>query len=178
MAEKKPAGRKKWHVVYTRSRAEKKVYLELKIQDIECFLPLQKRLRKWKDRKKWIEVPLMTGYCFVRIDNSEFETVLRTDNVVSFVSFEKKAAIIPDVQIEYLQKMIRQSEFEIQVSRDTFKPGKKVEIIAGPLVGLQGELVEKQGKNHFVLRIDAINTVFMAVVPAENLTALPSVYNY
>jgi hypothetical protein len=49
-----------------------------------------------------------------------------------------------------------------------------VEILTGPLMGLQGELMEQQGRNHFLLRIDAINTVFMAVVPAEYLTALPS----
>jgi len=164
---------KKWHVVYTRSRAEKRVAVDLQARDVDCFLPLQKQLRKWKDRKKWVEVPLITGYCFVRISCSEFETVLRADNVVSFVSFENKPAIIPDVQIEYLQQMVSQSEFEIEVSRDTFMPGKRVEIIAGPLLGLQGELVEKHGKHNFVLRIDAINTVFKAVVPAENLTALP-----
>jgi len=174
-ADKNHPDGKRWHVVYTRSRAEKKVYADLKTIDIECFLPLKKQLRQWKDRKKWVDVPLITGYCFVHIDKSEFEKVLQTENVVSYVAFEKKAAIIPDVQIEYLQKMMMQSEFEILVSRDNFKPGKKVEIIAGPLIGLQGELVEEQGKHHFVLRINAINTVFMAVVPIENLTALPPV---
>jgi transcription antitermination factor NusG len=176
--EKNQTDRKKWHVVYTRSRAEKKVYADLKARDIDCFLPLQKRLRQWKDRKKWIEVPLMTGYCFVHITCAEFDKVLNTNNVVSYVTFEKKAAVIPDVQIEYLQKMVRQSEFEILVSRDTFEPGKRVEILAGPLMGLQGELVEEQGRNHFVLRIEAINTVFTAVVSAEDLTALPTVYTY
>ncbi len=168
------AGNKKWHVVYTRSRAEKKVYVDLQATGIECFLPLQKQLRQWKDRKKWIEVPLMTGYCFVRINNFEFDKVLRTCNVVGYVVFEKKAAVIPDTEIEYLKKMIMQSEFEVRVSRDTFMPGKRVEILTGPLMGLQGELMEQQGRNHFLLRIDAINTVFMAVVPAEYLTALPS----
>ncbi|MDD4108214.1 MAG: UpxY family transcription antiterminator [Prolixibacteraceae bacterium] len=178
MAVKSLAKEKKWHVVYTRSRAEKKVHADLKAMEIECFLPLQKLLRQWKDRKKWIEVPLMTGYCFVRINSLEFDKVLRASNVVAYVVFEKKAAVIPDIQIEYLQTMVRQSEFEIRVSRDTFMPGKRVEVIAGPLMGLQGELMEEQGKNHFVLRIEAINTVFMAVVPAENLTALPPVYSF
>lgn len=168
------AGNKKWHVVYTRSRAEKKVFCDLKSIEIECFLPLQKQLRQWKDRKKWVEVPLMTGYCFVRINNSEFNKVLHTSNIAGYVMFEKKAAVIPDTEIEYLQKMVMQSEFEVRVSRDTFSPGKRVEILTGPLMGLQGELIEEQGRNHFVLRIDAISTVFMAVVPAENLTALPS----
>jgi transcription antitermination factor NusG len=174
MTENNLAGNKKWHVVYTRSRAEKKVYYDLKAIDIECFLPLQKQLRQWKDRKKWIEVPLMTGYCFVRINNSDFNKVLRTCNVVGYVVFDKKAAVIPDIEIDYLQKMVMQSEFDICVSRDTFRPGKRVEVLTGPLMGLQGELMEEQGRDHFVLRIDAINTVFMAVVPAENLTALPS----
>jgi len=64
---KNPINQKAWHVVYTRSRAEKKVYADLTAQGIECFLPVQKQLRQWKDRKKWVEMPLMPGYCFVYI---------------------------------------------------------------------------------------------------------------
>jgi len=168
-----PAKGKAWHVVYTRSRAEKKVYAALTAQHIECFLPLQKKLRQWKDRKKWVEMPLISGYCFVNIDKEEYEKVLQTDNVVSYVRFEGKPARIPETQIEYLRQMLSQSDFEVEVSRETFKPGKLVEIIGGPMVGLKGELLGCRGKNRFVLRIQQINTVFSVEVPADKLTILP-----
>jgi len=140
---------KQWHVVYTRSRAEKKVQLELTIKNIENFLPMQKKLRQWKDRKKWIEMPLMSGYCFVQITRKEYDLVLQTNNVVSYVRFEGKAAIIPDKQIDALKQMLKQYVFDVDVTTDNFEPGKKVEVVEGPLIGLRGELVEARGLLEF-----------------------------
>jgi transcription antitermination factor NusG len=159
-----------WHVVYTRSRAEKKVHADLTAQGIECFLPVQKRLRQWKDRKKWVDMPVIPGYCFVHISRRDYDRVLQTSNVVAYVVFEQKTAVIPGEQIKFLKQMIQQSDFEVEVTQDTFRPGKKVEIINGPLMGVQGELFDARGKNRFTLRIKAINTTFVVNVPSGNLT--------
>ena len=164
---------KKWHVVYTRSRAEKKVSNELSQKNIDNFLPLKKSLRQWKDRKKWIETPLISGYCFVHISRKEYDAVLQTDNVVCYISFESKAAIIRDEQIENLKRMLRQFDFEVEVTRENFKPGKMVEIIQGPMVGMRGELVQVRGKNKFALRFTQINSTFTVEIPAACLSALP-----
>ena len=56
-----------WYALYTFPRFEKKVYKRLVERGIEAYLPLQKKLRKWKDRKKWIEEPLIRSYIFVKI---------------------------------------------------------------------------------------------------------------
>jgi len=166
---------KQWHVVYTRSRAEKKVSDELTFNEIECFLPIQKKLRQWKDRKKWVEVPLMSGYCFVNITRIEYDKVLQTNNVVCYVTFEGKAAVIPENQIDALKQMLKQFDFEVNVTTESFEPGKKVEVISGPMIGLRGELVEARGKNKFILRFSEINSVFSVEIPAENLSLLPSI---
>ncbi len=165
---------KRWHVVYTRSRAEKKVYSDLKAHDIECFLPLQKQLRHFKNRKKWVEITLISGYCFVNITRKDYDRVLQVNNVVSYVAFERKAAIVPDEQIDSLKQMLKQSDFDVEVSHINFSPGKKVMVIEGPLMGISGELTELRGKKKFLLRIKAINTNCSVEVPSEILTALPS----
>lgn len=164
---------KLWYVVYTRSRAEKQVEKELNLKNIECFLPLQKRLRQWKDRKKWVEMPLISGYCFVHIYRKDYEEVLKTPNVVCYIKFEGKAAVVPDKQIESIKLMLKQFDFEVSVSSESFKTGKKVEVIEGPLMGLRGVLVEARGKNKFVLRIAQINSSFSVEIPASHLSALP-----
>lgn len=164
---------KQWHVVYTRSRAEKKVQLELTIKNIENFLPMQKKLRQWKDRKKWVEMPLMSGYCFVQITRKEYDLVLQINNVVSYVRFEGKAAIIPDKQIDALKQMLKQYVFDVDVTSDNFEPGKKVEVVEGPLIGLRGELVEARGKNKFIIRFTQINSIFSVEIPANQLSLLP-----
>ena len=48
---------KQWYVIYTKSRAEKQVNQRLLEQGIETYLPLQKIIRQWADRKKRVEVP-------------------------------------------------------------------------------------------------------------------------
>lgn len=173
MNSEKKQENKNWHVVYTRSRAEKKVYEGLQQQNIECFLPLQKKLRQWKDRKKWVETPLLPGYCFVKIERNEYDKVLQTNNVVCYISFEGKAAIIPEGQIHSLKTMLKQYDFEIKVTQETFEPGKLVEIIEGSLIGLKGELVEARGKNNFILRLDQINSTISVKIPATYLSLLP-----
>ena len=59
---------KKWHVIYTAPRAEKKVNERLESQGVETYLPLQKTLRQWSDRKKKVSIPLFNSYVFVRVD--------------------------------------------------------------------------------------------------------------
>ena len=173
MDQQKNQPAKSWHVIYTKSRAEKKVHEELIRNNIECFLPLQKKLRQWKDRKKWVEMPLMSGYCFVNISRKEYDNVLKVNNVVCYVTFEGKAAIIPENQIHALKQMLRQHDFEVVVTTENFEPGKKVEVIAGPLIGLRGELIEARGKNKFMLRFEQINSSFIVEVPADHLTLIP-----
>ena len=165
---------KNWYVIYTRSRAEKKVEAELLQNGIECFLPLQKKLRQWKDRKKWVEMPLISGYCFVQINRKDYDKVLQSPNVVCYVTFEGKAALIPEQQIADLRRLLKQYDFDVKVSHENFEPGKKVEIIEGALVGMQGELVESRGKHKFALRIGEMETSFLVEVPADYISMLPS----
>jgi len=164
---------KQWHVIYTRSRAEKKVQVELTIKEIENFLPMQKRLRQWKDRKKWVEMPLMSGYCFVKITRKDYDAVLQTNNVVGYVRFEGKAAIVPENQIDSLKQMLKQYDFEVNITSENFVPGKQVEIIEGPMIGLRGELVKAQGKNKFIIRFNQIKSVVSVEIPANHLSLLP-----
>jgi transcription antitermination factor NusG len=173
MTAENKSSQKQWLVVYTRSRAEKKVELELKLKEIESFLPMQKKLRQWKDRKKWVEMPLMSGYCFVHITRKEYDLVLQTNNVVCYVRFEGKAAIVPDRQIDALKQMLKQYDFEVNVTTENFAPGTKVEVIDGPMIGLRGELIKARGKNKFIIRINQINSVVSVEIPAEHLSLLP-----
>jgi transcription antitermination factor NusG len=164
---------KNWHVIYTRSRAEKAVYSELIQKDIEAYLPVRKTLRQWKDRKKWVELPLITGYCFVKINRKDYDMVLQTDNVVSYVRFEGKAAVIPESQINALRKMLQQNDLEINVSTENFEPGQMVEIITGPLIGLRGELVQSRGKHKFIIRILPLQSSLTIEISDEHLTRIP-----
>src|SRR5438128_11922444 len=59
----------RWHAIYTCSRHEKSVSRQLRAKQIDCFLPLYRSVRRWKDRRKELELPLFPGYWFVHVDD-------------------------------------------------------------------------------------------------------------
>ena len=172
MSPKTPPLTTNWHAIYVHSRAEKKVYAELTRKGIESFLPLQRRLRQWSDRKKWVEMPLISGYVFVHISRMDYDQVLQIENVMQYVRFEGKAAVIRDQDIEILKRMLGQQEAEVEITRDELLPGMLVEIIAGPMMGLKGELVSFRGNNKVALRILPLGFTILVESPATNLVVV------
>lgn len=158
-----------WYAVYVRSRSEKKVSIDLEQNGIESFVPLQRKLRQWSDRKKWVETPIISGYVFVHIDSFQYDQVLKNDNVVTYICFEGKAAAIRDIQIEMMKRMLEQSEIDVTLTREELCPGEKVEITEGPLTGLEGELIQFNGKKRVTLRISEINCNLMVAVSLDIL---------
>jgi transcription antitermination factor NusG len=159
---------KAWYAVYTRSRCEKKVFSRLEEMHVESFLPLKKTIRQWSDRKKKIEMPLLTSYVFVKVGPKEFHKVMLVDGTVRFVTFENKAASIPQKQINNLI-LLSSTDFEIESTRKKFDPGEHVVVKEGPLTGLAGELVFYGYRKRFLVRIDHISQNLLVNIPAAML---------
>lgn len=149
--------RYQWYAVYTRSRGEKTAERLLKEQGIECYLPLKRELRQWSDRKKWVEVPYIASYLFVKVSQQEYHKVLASPMVSRYVFFSGKAASIPDWQIELMRSTIA-SDMEVAFSLDHYKKGDKIRIESAPLKGVEGEILstEKGKKQQLLVRIGDI----------------------
>jgi len=159
----------KWYAIRVKSRSEKKVFSDLEELKIVAYLPMQRKLRQWSDRKKWVEMPLISGYVFVYISRKEYESVLKIYNVVSYIYFEGKAAVIREEDINLLKRMLGQVEVDIEITAEQFKPGQMVEIIAGPLLGVIGELIDFKGKDKVALRIPPLGYTVLLEAPGKNL---------
>jgi transcription antitermination factor NusG len=158
-----------WYALYTRSRHEKKLLTELTDRSIDVFLPMREVLSRWKDRKKRIWLPLFPGYIFVRqVDTPENRfRVLNLPGAVRFVGHEGHAERIPDDQIEAVRRFL-----ETKIAIDPYpyiRVGQRVEIIAGPLKGIQGILVQKKGRFRFVLRVDLIRQAVSIEIDASDI---------
>lgn len=145
-----------WYAIYTRSRAEKKLYELLTRKGIECFLPLQKVLKQRSDRKKWVVEPLLRSYLFVRIGEAEYFEVLNTPGAVQYVCFEGKAQPIPDRQIQALEKFLLHKPDDLEVYEGAPEQGDVVEVVSGPLKGTAGEVIQLRGNHRLVLRFDSL----------------------
>jgi transcriptional antiterminator RfaH len=143
----------KWYPIYTRSKAEKKVYEELFKKGIECYLPLKKVEKQWSDRKKIIEEPLLKSYLFIYISAQEHAEVLKTYGVARFIYFSGKIASMPTKQIEDL-KLLLATDSELELIEQDIKIGQKVLVKAGPFKGIIGELVSLNSKKSLILRLE------------------------
>jgi transcription antitermination factor NusG len=158
----------KWYALYTKPRAEKLVYQRLVESKIETFLPLQKTIRIWSDRRKLVEKPLLSSYVFVRTKPKHFPEVYKTNGVVKFISFEGQPVSIPQKQIDNLMLIIN-SDAEVEVSCEKFEKGDNVEVVNGALTGLTGELIKIGTHNRVVVRIDRLDQNLILKIPRSFL---------
>lgn len=153
-----------WYALRTKPRAEKKIVEELKDINVKTYLPLQKNLKQWSDRKKWVYEPLITSYVFVYMKPEQEQEVVQLTGAIHFVKFSGILAPIPDEQIEMI-KMLISSKKKINVVKEKFEVGEKVQIIAGSLCGVVGEMIEYRGKHKLLIRLDTINQGLLVNVP-------------
>jgi transcriptional antiterminator RfaH len=176
MGEKVNSNDEKWYAIYTRPRAEKQVYQRLSESGVETYLPMQKTIRQWSDRKKVVEKPLLSSYIFVKTNPKYFPVVYKTNGVVKFVSFEGQPVSIPQKQIDNLRLLIN-SNADIEVTSENFAKGDNVEVVSGSLVGLTGELIKIGSRNRFVVRIDRLDQNLILKIPRAFLKRLPATGN-
>lgn len=143
-----------WYALRTRSRHEKVVRDQLVHQGIEPLLPTVKRLSQWKDRKKEIEVPLFSGYCFVRFHSNQKLPVLKTVGVVDIVGGGQRPEPIPDEEINAIQTLM--TSVLPYDPHPYLQEGMKVEVIRGPLQGVHGILLRKERRHRLILGVRLI----------------------
>lgn len=144
----------RWYAAHVCSRHEKQVMLQLQERRVDSFLPVYKSMRRWKDRKKELELVLFPGYVFVHLDLKDRLRVLQLPSVVRFVSFNGQPAALPDSEIETLSKGLASG---IRAEPHPYlKVGQRVHIRFGPLAGANGILVRRKDKFRVVLSIDLI----------------------
>lgn len=149
-----PSDDKHWYALYTAPRAEKKVSERFTDAGIEHYLPLQTVKRKWSDRIKEVIVPVVHGYIFVKIAETEFRSVLLVYGAIAYIREFGKPVAIPDSQIQQLRFMCDFSEEPVEFSVEELTQGETVTIARGPLQGLVGELVQFKGKHKVVVRLE------------------------
>jgi transcription antitermination factor NusG len=143
-----------WYAAHVRSRHEKQVERQLEERRVTCFLPVYRSVRRWKDRRKELDLVLFPGYVFIQLDLKDRLRVLQVPSVVRFVSFNGHPAPLPDAEIETLINGLAKG---VRAEPHPYlKVGHRVRVKYGPLAGTQGILVRRKDKFRLVLSIDLI----------------------
>ena len=147
-------GESRWYVAYTNSRHEKKVETQVRERGIECFLPLYRSVRRWKDRQRQLYLPLFPGYVFVKIPLRARLSVLSIPGVVQFVNFSGKPAPVLNQEIEALREGLARS---IRMHPHPYLTvGRRVRMRSGPMAGATGILERRKDQFRLVLSIDLL----------------------
>ena len=144
-----------WYAGYTYPKAERKVVKEIQFKGVEAFLPLQKVVRQWSDRKKKIETPLFPNYVFIKSSRNTLYELLRIRELVRVVSFEGKFCRIPECQIESIKKVMK-GDFPIQNENFIPRIGSPIKVEYGPLAGVEGVIKEIKGRSRLIIQIQAL----------------------
>jgi transcription antitermination factor NusG len=134
-----------WVALVVRSRHEKSVQTILDAKGYRTSVPLVRCVHKRRSGSAWdSQKPLIAGYVFVAHDQENPFRIVTTPGVVQIVSFGSAPGTISDSEIEALER-IAASGLPVACC-DYTKVGETVELIDGPLKGIQG-IVLRQAKN-------------------------------
>jgi transcription antitermination factor NusG len=169
-----PADLGQWHALWTQSHCERLVHDQLVQKDFRPFLP---HVHTWSRRggvRRLIRVPMFSGYLFLRhvMDKRAYLEVRQARGLVRVLGDRwDRLAVIPDDEMNAIGK-VAASERPVFV-HPYLREGQRVRITRGPLVGVEGILLEtKPVKGLLVVSVHLLQRSVAVVVDATE--AVPS----
>jgi transcription antitermination factor NusG len=161
------AQEKKWYVIYTRPRWEKKIALLLTDKEIEHYCPLNKITKQWSDRKKIIEEPLFKGYIFVKRSVHDKWDIKMVPGVLNYVHWLGKPAIVKESDIKIIKKFLQEFN-DVEVTNADIVKHEKVQVKQGLMMNYKGIVLEVLG-NKAKVKIDSMGLILTAIFEQKNL---------
>ncbi len=149
---------KNWYVYYTKSRHEKKVRDLLLRRGYEVFLPMQKVMRQWSDRKKKVEAPLFNSYIFVSTEAHLIPEVLQIPGISWNIRHNDKPAVLHEKEYDLINRFLATGLTIEVLPADNISKGDKVKVMDGPLKGAFGQ-VTKAAPSKFMVSLDLLGNV-------------------
>ena len=144
----------RWFAAYICANHEKRVAIQLAQRSVEHFLPLYETVRRWKDRRMRLELPLFPGYVFVRLALVDRLRVLQVPSVVRLVGFSGQPCALPETEIEAMRACLARTA--CLEPHPYITVGRRVRVMSGPLAGLEGLVIRKKNRLRFILSLDLI----------------------
>ena len=159
-----------WYALRTRSRHEKRVRDQLANRGLEPFLPLVTRWRRWQDRRTQVAFPLFPGYCFARFPLRERLAILTAHGVVQILGNHDGPVSVPEAEIEGVRRLVTST---LPVDPHPYlREGAWVEVIHGPLAGLQGILLRKGARARLVISVRLIEQAVSVNLDADAVSPI------
>jgi transcription antitermination factor NusG len=170
MAGEELAPDMRWYVAAVCPRHEKVVAAHLNMREVTYFLPLYRSVRRWKDRRKELDMVLFPGYVFVKLDLRRRLRVLESPGVLSFITFQGHPVPLEDSEIRSLELGLTAG---LSAEPHPYlRPGRRVRVVRGPLANVEGTLIRRKERFHLVLSVDLIMRSVLLEVDEADVRAI------
>ncbi len=161
-----------WWALYTRHQHEKAVSDVLSMKGFEVFLPVYESVRRWRDRKKLLSLPLFPCYVFVRGGLDRKLQIVSTPGVHMVLRRGEEIAIVPDMEIEAIRRTL---EGKLNVEPHPFlRCGERVRVKRGALEGVEGILVRKKNRFRLVISVQMVAQSVAVEMDGMDVEPLPA----
>lgn len=133
-----------WFVLYTRSRAEKKVAQKLQERGIDVYCPTRVVKRQWTDRVKLVEEPLFRSYVFVRLLPKDRPVVYGIPGFVRYLTWLGQPAEVLPCEIQAIRDFLGDYDHDL-IQVQPFTCHQAVRIESGDFAGTEGTVIQHQG---------------------------------
>lgn len=153
MAEKTASESKQWFVARTRHGAEIGVRDRLAFFGVEHFVPTVKT-RGWRGRT--VEKPVINCLIFIRATQPDALALIHERGLKADYLFDhatRHLMVVPDKAMEDFRRVMDLSTEEGGLMDRPLEQGARVRVAKGPLQGVEGRILELQGKHYVVVSL-------------------------
>ncbi len=141
-----------WWVAHTKSRNEKALAHDLMAKNISYFLPMTWMVHRHSHRTLKSLLPLFTGYLFFCGNENDRIDLLKTNRVANLIEVKNQEGLIREL-VRFEQALRAGAPL---TPYKYLHKGQWCRVIAGPLLGLEGIIVQTKGDTRLVLQINML----------------------
>jgi transcription antitermination factor NusG len=164
---------KKWYVIHTKSRCEKKIAKWALQNAIEYYLPQYDSFRVYKNKKVHFSKILIPGYFFTKCTFKEKEIIVRAGHVANFLLVKNERELVDD-----LQRIFEGRQTKLPMSESVYlEKGYKVKITSGPLIGLEGIVESIDSPESIILNVNVLRKAVSVTLPICDFEIIKTIEN-
>ena len=154
-----------WRVAHTKSRREKALAHYLARAGIGYYLPMFIRQQSSNKRVRSSLIPVFNGYLFFQADDSERYKALQSNHIAQIIDAGDEKRLISE--LSQIEKALSGSTKVYPY--DFISKGQWVRVIKGPLKGVEGRIVRKEGNYRLVLSVESIMQSISVSIEADQV---------
>lgn len=159
---------KNWKVLFVKPRTEKKMTEYCSLYEIPFFLPLREKTRVVQRRKVTVRLPVFPGYVFARFGPSQRRLLLETNLLVRILEPENPRRMLRELVM--VRRALRANP-ALTAAKPLAK-GRRVRIISGPFMGIEGRVARLTGTLKVILNVDLIGQAVSVTAETGQVEAL------